>query len=193
MLWHLQQENSWSCMRTKYSPMDEARNSVASDIRNTMISARWLPRESNSAQTQTKKLLVICISYKPWNPLLQIMQQSHYYRSTNAQWMTSYCCRVSSDIIPESVNNSNLNQSFAELCDRQFMVSNLRPSSTMAIKSRKIRWMEHETKELRNTYKILACKSEGKGPLGRANHRWVVRLIHISLCLRNQAPCHKDV
>jgi hypothetical protein len=38
-----------------------------------MISTRWLPRKSNSVQTQTKITIIIrtCIFLKPWNPRVQ--------------------------------------------------------------------------------------------------------------------------
>jgi hypothetical protein len=42
------------------------------------------------------------------------------------------------------------------------------------IKSRRVRWVGHvaRTVELRNWYKILVGKPEGKRPLGRPRRRW---------------------
>jgi hypothetical protein len=42
------------------------------------------------------------------------------------------------------------------------------------IKSRRMRWMGHVTHmaEIRNSYKILVQKPEGKRPLKRPKHRW---------------------
>jgi hypothetical protein len=43
------------------------------------------------------------------------------------------------------------------------------------IKSRRMRWVGHVARmgEMRNVYRILVVKPEGKRPLGRPRHRWV--------------------
>jgi len=43
-----------------------------------------------------------------------------------------------------------------------------------AIKSRRTRWPGHVARmgEMRNEYKVLVGKPEGKRPLGRPKHRW---------------------
>jgi hypothetical protein len=43
------------------------------------------------------------------------------------------------------------------------------------IKSRRMRWAGHVTRmgQLRNAYRILVGKLEGKRPLGRLRRRWV--------------------
>jgi hypothetical protein len=48
------------------------------------------------------------------------------------------------------------------------------PDIIRAIKSREMRWAGHIecTGEIRNTYKILIGKREGKGPLGTPGHTW---------------------
>jgi hypothetical protein len=49
------------------------------------------------------------------------------------------------------------------------------PNITIAIKSRRMRWagnVAHMGK-IRNAYKILVGKPEGKRALGRHRHRWV--------------------
>jgi hypothetical protein len=42
------------------------------------------------------------------------------------------------------------------------------------IKSRRMRWVQHAAhmREIRNAYKILAAKLEGKIPVSRARRRW---------------------
>jgi hypothetical protein len=49
------------------------------------------------------------------------------------------------------------------------------PSTIRIIKSRRMRWVGHETRmvEKRNAYRLLVGKPEGKRPLGRPRHRWV--------------------
>jgi hypothetical protein len=49
------------------------------------------------------------------------------------------------------------------------------PNNIRLIKSRRMRWTEHEARmgAKRNAYKILAGKPEGKRQLGRARRRWV--------------------
>jgi hypothetical protein len=44
----------------------------------------------------------------------------------------------------------------------------------MVIKSKRIRWAGHEARmeNLRNAYKILVWKREGKRPHGSPRHRW---------------------
>jgi hypothetical protein len=48
------------------------------------------------------------------------------------------------------------------------------PNVSRINKSRKIRWMRHvvHREEMRNAYKILVEKSEGKRALGRPRRRW---------------------
>jgi hypothetical protein len=48
------------------------------------------------------------------------------------------------------------------------------PYIIRVIKSRTMRWMGHvvHTREMRNVYKILVGKPEGKRPLRRPRHRW---------------------
>jgi hypothetical protein len=43
------------------------------------------------------------------------------------------------------------------------------------IKSRRMRWARHVARigAMRNAYRILVGKPEGKRPLGRPRHRWV--------------------
>jgi hypothetical protein len=43
------------------------------------------------------------------------------------------------------------------------------------IKSRRMRWAGHvsQIREMRNAYRILMGKPEGKKQLGRPQHRWV--------------------
>jgi hypothetical protein len=47
------------------------------------------------------------------------------------------------------------------------------PNIITMIKSRRMRWTVHAARmwETRNTYKVLAGKSEGKRPLGIPGHR----------------------
>jgi hypothetical protein len=49
------------------------------------------------------------------------------------------------------------------------------PSVSRMIKSRRMRWAGHvaRTGEMRNAYRILVGKPEGKRPLGRPRRRWV--------------------
>jgi hypothetical protein len=44
--------------------------------------------------------------------------------------------------------------------------------------SRRMRWMGHVARigEMRNAYKILVGKPEGKRPLGRLRHKWEVNI-----------------
>jgi len=48
------------------------------------------------------------------------------------------------------------------------------PNIIMVIKSRRMWWAGHVAymEEMRNTYKILVRKPEGKGPHGRPRDRW---------------------
>jgi hypothetical protein len=46
------------------------------------------------------------------------------------------------------------------------------PNAVRVIKSRRIRWEQHVACEMRNAYKILDRKPEGKGTLRRPKHRW---------------------
>jgi hypothetical protein len=48
------------------------------------------------------------------------------------------------------------------------------PDVTRVIKSRRTRWEGHVARmgEVRNAYKILVGKPEGKRPRGRYRHRW---------------------
>jgi hypothetical protein len=56
-----------------------------------------------------------------------------------------------------------------ELCD---LYSS--PSLIRIIKSRRMRWVGHVARmEMRNAYRLLVRKPEGKGPLGRPRRRWV--------------------
>jgi hypothetical protein len=50
------------------------------------------------------------------------------------------------------------------------------PNKIRVIKSRRKRWAWHGTRmeEVRNAYKILVGKPEGKRPLGRSSRRWEV-------------------
>jgi hypothetical protein len=47
------------------------------------------------------------------------------------------------------------------------------PNNIMVIKSRRMRWMTHVSRmgDMRNAFKILVGKSEGKRPCGRQNRR----------------------
>jgi hypothetical protein len=49
------------------------------------------------------------------------------------------------------------------------------PNISRMIKSRRMRWTGHVARmgELRNAYRILLGRPEGKRPLGRRTHRWV--------------------
>jgi hypothetical protein len=48
------------------------------------------------------------------------------------------------------------------------------PSIIRVIMSRRMRWAGHVARiEMRNAYRILVGKPEGKRPLGRPRHRWV--------------------
>jgi hypothetical protein len=49
------------------------------------------------------------------------------------------------------------------------------PNTIRMIKSRRMRWAGHiaRTEEMRNAYRILVRKSEGKRPVGRSRLRWV--------------------
>jgi hypothetical protein len=49
------------------------------------------------------------------------------------------------------------------------------PSVIRIIKSRRMRWAGHVARmeEMRNAYRLLAGKPEGKRPLGRPRSRWV--------------------
>jgi hypothetical protein len=57
------------------------------------------------------------------------------------------------------------------------------PSIIRMIKSKIMRWAGHVARmgEMRNAYRVLARKSEGRKPLGRPRHRWVD---HIKMDLR---------
>jgi hypothetical protein len=48
------------------------------------------------------------------------------------------------------------------------------PNIIRVMKSRRLRWVGHATRmgEMRNAYKVLVGKPEGKGPLGRPRRRW---------------------
>jgi hypothetical protein len=50
------------------------------------------------------------------------------------------------------------------------------PSIIRILKSRRMRWVGHVARmgEMRNTYRLLVGKPEGKRPLGRPRHRWVI-------------------
>jgi hypothetical protein len=56
---------------------------------------------------------------------------------------------------------------------RSFMICTL-PNITTVTKSRGIRWAGHVTRmgEVRNVYKILVGKPEGKRPFGKPRCRW---------------------
>jgi len=56
-----------------------------------------------------------------------------------------------------------------ELCDLYYSSSIVR-----VIKSRRMRWAGHVARmgERRGVYRVLVGKLKGKGPLGRASHRW---------------------
>jgi hypothetical protein len=49
------------------------------------------------------------------------------------------------------------------------------PSIIRIIKSRRMRWAGHVARmgEMRNAYRLLVGKTEGKRPLGRPRRRWV--------------------
>jgi hypothetical protein len=49
------------------------------------------------------------------------------------------------------------------------------PSIIRMMKSRRMRWAGHVSRmgELRNAYRILVGKPEGKRPLGRPRRKWV--------------------
>jgi hypothetical protein len=49
------------------------------------------------------------------------------------------------------------------------------PNIIRMIKSRRMRWAGHVARmgEVKNAYRILVGKPEGKRPLGRPRHRWV--------------------
>jgi hypothetical protein len=49
------------------------------------------------------------------------------------------------------------------------------PSIIRIIKSRRMRWVGHVARigEMRNVYRLLVGKPDGKRPLGRPRHRWV--------------------
>jgi hypothetical protein len=52
------------------------------------------------------------------------------------------------------------------------------PSIIRVIKSRRMRWAGHvaRTGAKRNSYRLLVGRPEGKKPLGRPRHRWVIML-----------------
>jgi hypothetical protein len=52
------------------------------------------------------------------------------------------------------------------------------PSIIRIMKSRRMRWAGHVARmgEKRNAYRLLVGKPEGKRPLGRPRHRWVVNI-----------------
>jgi hypothetical protein len=52
------------------------------------------------------------------------------------------------------------------------------PNIIRVIKSRRVRWAEYvaRIREMRNSYKMLFGKPEGKRPLGRPRRRWGVLL-----------------
>jgi hypothetical protein len=52
------------------------------------------------------------------------------------------------------------------------------PSIIRIIKSRRMRWAGHVARmgEKRNVYRLLVGKPEGKRPLGRPRHRWIVNM-----------------
>jgi hypothetical protein len=54
-------------------------------------------------------------------------------------------------------------------------LSNIDPNVIRMIKSRRMRWAGHVARmgELRNVYRILVGKPEGKRPLGRPRRSWV--------------------
>jgi hypothetical protein len=49
------------------------------------------------------------------------------------------------------------------------------PSIIRIIKSRRMRWAGHlaQMGEMRNVYRLLVGKAEGKRPLGRPRRRWI--------------------
>ena len=52
------------------------------------------------------------------------------------------------------------------------------PNIVRVIKSRRMRWAGHVARmgEKREVYRVLVGKPEGKRPLGRPRHRWVVNI-----------------
>jgi hypothetical protein len=48
------------------------------------------------------------------------------------------------------------------------------PNIVKMIRSRKIKWSGHVARmgEIRNAYRILVGKPEGKKPIGKPSHRW---------------------
>jgi hypothetical protein len=52
------------------------------------------------------------------------------------------------------------------------------PSIIRIKKSRRMRWAEHMARTGENTgvYRLLVRKPEGKRPLGRPRHRWIVNI-----------------
>jgi hypothetical protein len=50
------------------------------------------------------------------------------------------------------------------------------PSIIRIIKSRRMRWAGHVARmgKKRNVYRLLVGKPEGKRPLGRPRHRWII-------------------
>jgi hypothetical protein len=60
------------------------------------------------------------------------------------------------------------------------------PDIIMVTKSRRMRWAKHAARvgEIRNAYKILVGKPEGKGPLGTPRRRGDIKAkVKLSLCL----------
>jgi hypothetical protein len=59
------------------------------------------------------------------------------------------------------------------------------PSINRMIKSRRVGWTGHvaQMRGMRNAYRILVGKPEGKKPLGRPRHRWVdnIKMDHIEI------------
>jgi hypothetical protein len=49
------------------------------------------------------------------------------------------------------------------------------PSSIRMVKARRMRWVGHLARmgEMRNTYRLLVGKPEGRRPLGRSRRRWL--------------------
>jgi hypothetical protein len=58
---------------------------------------------------------------------------------------------------------------------RIFITCNSSPNIIRMIMSRKMRWEGHVARmgEIRNAYRILVGKPEGKRPLGRPRRNWV--------------------
>jgi hypothetical protein len=53
------------------------------------------------------------------------------------------------------------------------------PNIIRVIKSRRMRWLKYVAHmgDMRNAYKILVGKPEGKRPLGRPGYRWILEWI----------------